>query len=105
MKLLERWFCPATNEKQQIALTEGMYADDYRCPVIREQIQAAYKQSVTKKVSPLTAPEIYDPLDPPQGWRYDPYYELWIEYEHNSINSSKSSSTVSNLHSVPPHGH
>ena len=81
MKLLARWFCPAAPQKQSIALIEGMYADDYRCPVIREQIQTAYRQSVTKTPSPLSNPELYDPLDPPQGWRYDPYYEMWIKYE------------------------
>jgi hypothetical protein len=79
MKLLERWFCPAPSQAKEIPLAEGKWADEYRCPVIREQIQAAYTQSVTKTVSPLSDPEQYDPLDPPQGWRYDPYYELWIK--------------------------
>ena len=60
-------------------LIEGMYAHNYTNESIRQKIAQDYKKKFTPVVSPLTNPEKYDPLNPPEGWMYDPYYELWIE--------------------------
>jgi hypothetical protein len=60
-------------------LIEGMYAHNYTNEYVRQKIAQDYKKKFTPVVSPLTNPEQYDPLNPPEGWIYDPYYELWIE--------------------------
>lgn len=61
-------------------LIEGVYAHHYTDEAVREQITRAYKEKYMPAVTPLTNPELYDPLAPPAGWVYDPYYEMWIEY-------------------------
>jgi hypothetical protein len=65
-----------------INLIESLSADQYtdlgqQC-YIRDQYQKRYPTPVE---TPVTHPWKFDPLNPPQGWRYDPYYELWIENE------------------------
>jgi hypothetical protein len=60
-------------------LIEGMYAHNYTNESVRQKIAQDYKKKFNPVVSPLTNPEQYDPLNPPEGWMYDPYYELWIE--------------------------
>jgi hypothetical protein len=58
---------------------EGVYADQYHEP-LRTTIRQEYQQRYTlSEPTPLTAPHLFDPCEPPAGWRYDPYYELWIE--------------------------
>ena len=62
-------------------LTEGVYADQYQDPELRWEIREQYlnrwhPERQTK--TPLTHPELFDPLQPPEGWRYDCYYESWI---------------------------
>lgn len=59
-------------------LIEGMYAHNYTDESVRQQISQEYKQRFNPEVTPLTNPEKYDPLYPPEGWMYDPYYELWL---------------------------
>jgi hypothetical protein len=61
-------------------LTEGVYADQYKGADIRQRIAQRYIDRHTPEVTPLTDPLSYDPLTPPPGWRYDPYYERWIEF-------------------------
>jgi hypothetical protein len=60
-------------------LVEGMYAHNYTDESVRQQIAQDYKKKFTPVVTPFTNPEQYDPLNPPEGWMYDPYYELWIK--------------------------
>lgn len=60
-------------------LIEGVYAHHYTDETVRQQITQAYKEKYTPVVTPLTNPEIYDPLNPPKGWIYDPYYEIWLK--------------------------
>ena len=60
-------------------LIEGVYAHHYTNEIVRQQIAQAYKEKYTPVVTPLTNPELYDPLTPPSGWIYDPYYELWLK--------------------------
>ena len=59
-------------------LIEGMYAHHYTDDSVRQKIAQDYKKKFTPVVTPLTHPEQYDPLHPPEGWMYDPYYELWL---------------------------
>jgi hypothetical protein len=60
-------------------LIEGMYAHNYTNESVRQKIAQSYKEKFTPIVTPLTNPEQYDPLHPPEGWMYDPYYEIWLE--------------------------
>ena len=56
-----------------------MFADEYTDENTRSIIVREYQQRHALKITPQTNPELYNPLDPPSGWRYDPYYELWIK--------------------------
>lgn len=60
-------------------LYEGLTADQYTDPAIREGITKRYVAMYTPVQNPYTNPELYDPLNPPDGWKYDPYYEVWIK--------------------------
>jgi hypothetical protein len=61
-------------------LSDGLYATDYRNHNDRQKIADAYKQRWQEPFkNPQTHPWKYDPLNPPQGWEYDPYYEIWIK--------------------------
>ena len=60
-------------------IPEGPWADEIQDPILRTQIQIAYRQKYCAEPTPFTHPERYDPLQPPEGWRYDPYYECWIQ--------------------------
>jgi len=59
--------------------SETTWADEYADELLRSYIRAEYKKRYMPETTPLTHPQIYDPCDPPQGWRYDPYYEIWIK--------------------------
>jgi hypothetical protein len=56
---------------------EGVWADQYQDPEKRRYIAEAYRQRWQQPSTPRTDPASFDPLDPPPGWRYDPFYELW----------------------------
>ncbi len=60
-------------------LIEGWYADQYQDPAVQARIRAEYLARHTPERSPYTHPLDYDPLSPPPGWRYDPYYECWVK--------------------------
>jgi hypothetical protein len=65
------------------SLIEGPYADQYH-PQTQDQIRADYLRRwhpEHRPVTPLTAPHLFDPCEPPAGWRYDPYYECWITHD------------------------
>lgn len=60
-------------------LTEGSFADQYTDLELRKHIAERYQQRFRDPgVTPSTHPWKFDPLNPPPGWRYDPYYEIWI---------------------------
>ncbi len=61
------------------SLIEGVWADQYQDPEVKQQIRERYQQRWCPEPTPQTHPQQFDPLQPPQGWRYDPYYEIWIE--------------------------
>ena len=60
-------------------LVEGVYAHQYKDEAIRSKIKDKYTKVHTPKITPLTDPLKFDPLNPPLGWSYDPYYECWVE--------------------------
>jgi hypothetical protein len=60
-------------------LIESMYANEYTDENTRSMIVREYQQRHSPIMAPQTHPEFYNPLDPPPGWRYDPYYEIWIK--------------------------
>ena len=62
-------------------LYEGLTAEQYTDPAIRARIAEDYAVRWRPKTTPATHPELFDPLTPPQGWRYDPYYEIWTTHD------------------------
>ena len=64
-------------------LYEGLTAEQYTDPETRAKIAQDYAVRWRPKTTPGTHPELFDPLVPPQGWRYDPYYECWITHKEN----------------------
>jgi hypothetical protein len=63
-------------------LVEGMWADDYTASPTRIKIAQDYRKKFPVPVeTPVTHPWKYDPLNPPDNWKYDPYYELWYTKE------------------------
>lgn len=60
-------------------LHDGFWADEYTSPdhisYIKQQYSARYQPPGE---TPITHPWKFDPVCPPSGWRYDPYYEMWI---------------------------
>lgn len=81
IKLLKKLFI---SEPKFDTLIEGVYADQYPEEEgygPRTEIRNAYRKrwpDPNSNPTPLTHPWIYDPCTPPKGWRYDPYYECWI---------------------------
>lgn len=59
-------------------IVEGPMAHEYHDTIVRENIRAKYYDHHAKMKSPLTDPLEYDPLNPPAGWAWDPYYEIWV---------------------------
>lgn len=73
-------FIYSTN-KQERGIVEGPWADSYTDPVLRQQIAQEYQERYCKEPinTPHSHPELFDPLAPPEGWHYDPYYECWVQ--------------------------
>ncbi len=61
-------------------LIEGVYAHHYTDENVKKQIIESYVKKHTPEITPVTHPERFDPLNPPEGWAYDPYYEFWIKF-------------------------
>lgn len=71
-------------------LIEGIYADQYVSQDLKDKIKQRYAESHPEPVeTPETHPWKYDPLSPPQGWKYDPYYELWIRVPTSTVIESQ----------------
>lgn len=65
-------------------LIYGAYADEYGDKDIQDNIRQTYldRWHPDRQLrTPSTHPELFDPIDPPVGWRYDPIYECWIRYK------------------------
>ena len=59
---------------------ESYYADELKNTDLAQKIREQYlKRYPAPKYDPDTHPWLYDPLEPPKGWRYDPFYEMWIK--------------------------
>lgn len=74
-----KWFWKWVDPREYDPLIEGVYAHQYHNEDVRQRIIQAYKEKYMPPITPLTNPELYDPMNPPEGWVYDPYYEIWLE--------------------------
>lgn len=54
------------------------WADLVDDPVQRQAIRQRYHELYRPTPTPLTHPEMFDPLDPPPGYRYDHLYDWWL---------------------------
>ena len=61
-----------------IEIHEMLWADQYD-EAGRKFIREQYIKRYTPKITPLTHPLNFDPCEPPEGWKYDPYYEMWVQ--------------------------
>jgi hypothetical protein len=78
IRKLKQWWT-AQDHRVDDPLIEGWYADQYSDSVAKDYIVRKYWARHQYRETPLTHPWLFDPLAPPQDWRYDPYYEIWIE--------------------------
>lgn len=61
-------------------LVEGPMAHEYTDPVAIQAIQTSYEERFPAPVdTPWTHPWRFNPCNPPMGWAYDPYYEVWLK--------------------------
>jgi hypothetical protein len=60
-------------------IQEGVMAHEIKDEKLRLEIADNYNKLYRPAMTPFTHPEKYDPLNPPKGWAYDPYYECWIQ--------------------------
>ena len=60
-------------------LIEGQMAHEIKDEKVRQMIQQNYNKLYRPEPTPFTHPQNFDPFNPPNGWAYDPYYEIWIE--------------------------
>ena len=60
-------------------ILEGKFADQYVCSDTKKIIKEKYDVRFREDITPATHPTRFDPFDPPEGWRYDPYYEIWCK--------------------------
>lgn len=61
------------------SIPEGVMAHEITDGSLKEEIRKAYEARYRPPITPYTHPEKYDPFNPPKGWAYDPFYEIWIE--------------------------
>ena len=59
-------------------ITEGRMAHEYTSDRDREEITRRYTEWFSNPITPYVNPERFDPLNPPEGWAFDPYYFVWI---------------------------
>lgn len=76
-KLLNFLFDGITFDKY----VEGMYAHEYRDETTRKEIAETYIKRYKPEPNPFSHPERFDPLNPPKGWAYDPFYECWTKLD------------------------
>lgn len=76
-----KWFWKWVDAQEFDPIIEGVYAHQYNNEDVRQRITRAYKAKYMPSITPLTNPELYDPMNPPEGWAWDPYYELWLKID------------------------
>ena len=74
-----KWFQKWVDSREYDPMIEGAHAHQYNNEDVRQRIAQAYKEKYMPITTPLTKPELYDPMNPPEGWAYDPYYEIWLK--------------------------
>ncbi len=62
------------------SLIEGVYAHQYTDTLVRDEISTNYAKRYNPEPDPISHPENFDPLNPPKGWAYDPFYEIWVKF-------------------------
>ncbi len=62
--------------KDSDPIYEGPMAHEYTDPRALSYIEQRYRE--IHAPNPATNPGLYNPLTPPEGWAWDPYYECWI---------------------------
>lgn len=60
-------------------MPEGPMAHEISDKNLRQLITENYNKMYKPAKTPYTHPQNYDPLNPPKGWAFDPYYEIWIQ--------------------------
>jgi hypothetical protein len=75
IKLLKQWFANV----EASPIIEGKFADEYKCPELKRVIQEKYDTLFSEEITPATHPTKFNPFEPPKGWRFDPYYEIWCK--------------------------
>lgn len=55
------------------------WADEITDPAHQRRLRERYYQRYRTSPDPASHPELFDPVDPPDGWRYDLAYEMWIK--------------------------
>jgi hypothetical protein len=77
-----KWFWEWVNAREYDPMIEGVLAHNYSDVSVRTKIMERYKTVYPFPVNtPATHPWLFDPLDPPEGWAWDPYYELWLKID------------------------
>ncbi len=78
LRLLKQWF-----NQEPDPIIEGPMADQYPLET-QDVIRQEYRQRWHPEYqlpTPLSHPWLFDPCEPPKGWKYDPFYECWINYD------------------------
>jgi len=77
-----KWFWKWVDSQKFDPIEEGKLAHTYDDVLVRIQIMEKYQKVHPLPVNtPATHPWLFDPLEPPQGWAWDPYYELWLKID------------------------
>ena len=75
-----KWFWKWVDAQEFDPIIEGKLAHTYDDVLVRIKIMERYQKVYPLPVkTPATHPWLFDPLEPPIGWAWDPYYELWLE--------------------------
>jgi hypothetical protein len=73
-----KWIKKLSASTNNDHLVEGMWANDYTASHTRLKIAEEYRKKFPIPIeTPASHPWKFDPLNPPDNWKYDPYYELW----------------------------
>jgi len=81
-KFFSHWIWPWTWFPGFSLIDEGSrMAHEYTDEKSREEISRIYKEYYEEATSPLVNPLKFDPLNPPKGWAFDPYYCIWHPYK------------------------
>jgi hypothetical protein len=75
-----KWFWKWLDSQEFEPIVEGKLAHTYDDELVRTRIMKSYQERHPVPVeTPYTHPWLFDPLNPPDGWAWDPFYEIWLE--------------------------